>query len=56
MAHDLFSGATNSKDILTPYALKKTKKNPSLCMDIADEIEAAMTLEMQLSHCHFNPF
>ena len=39
-----------------PLCVKKSEKNLSLCMDISDEIEVATSLEMQLSHCHFNPF
>ena len=39
-----------------PLCIKRWEKNLSLCMDIADEIEVATILEMQLSHYHFNPF
>ena len=39
-----------------PLCIKKQYKNLSLCIDIADEIEVATILEMQLSHYHFNPF
>ena len=43
---------------LTIYFLVQqiAKDSDPLCMDIADEIEVATILEMQLSHYHFNPF